>query len=183
MVHGFMSMPCDNPSQTGLDEETTTLNDLFDRRRRSLFAVALQRLRVVEDAEDAVQETYLKSRKVAWASVQNPDAMLTTIHLNVIYDMLRRRKHSPVEEGRYEEAAEVVASPQADPEQTLLSKIRWKLVSRSIDALPPVCRKIFLMVKIDGLSHAEISDHTGMSRAAIEKNVVRAMQRLRQDLT
>lgn len=175
-------MPRDDPFQDGFDDETAVFNSLFDKRRRSLFAVALQRLRVVEDAEDAVQETYIKSRKVAWRSVQSPDAMLTTIHLNVICDILRRRTHSLVEDGRYDEATEIVASPQADPEQTLLAKIRWKLVSRSIDALPPVCRKIFLMVKIDGLSHAEISTHTGMSRTAVEKNVVRAMQRLRQNL-
>lgn len=163
-------------------DEATSFDLLFGRRKQSLFALALQRLRNVEDAEDAVQETYLKAWKVAWESVESPDAMLTTIHLNVVRDILRRRAQSPVDTGILDEVAETVPSPQADPERALLAKMSWDKVARAIDALPPVSRKVFIMGKIQQLSHAEISDTTGMSRAAIEKNLVRAMQRLRRSL-
>lgn len=163
-------------------DEATAFDLLFSRRRRSLYALALQRLKNVEDAEDAVQETYLKALKVAWESVQSPDAMLTTIHLNVVRDMFRRRSQSPVEAGVFEAAAETIPCPHADPEQVLLAKMSWNKVARAIDALPPVSRKVFILGKIEQLSHAEISATTGMSRAAIEKNLVRAMQRLRRSL-
>lgn len=167
--------------ESGADD-APTFDLLFSRRKRSLYALALQRLKNTEDAEDAVQETYLKACKVAWESVQSPDAMLTTIHLNVVRDILRRRGQSLVEAGRFEEAAESIPSPHADPEQTLLAKRSWKRLAHAIEALPPVSRKVFIMGKIEQLSHAEISASTGMSRAAIEKNLVRAMQRLRRSL-
>lgn len=156
---------------------------IFGRRRRSLYALALQRLGVVEDAEDAVQETYVKCLGVAWQSVQSPDAMLTAIHLNVVRDMGRRRARSPVVADLPPEAADSAPCPAPDPEQCLLQRRRWHAVSAAIEALPPVCRKIFLMCKIDNLSHADISAATGMSRAAVEKNMVRALQRLRRDVT
>ena len=162
--------------------EATTFDLLFNRRRRSLYALALQRLKNTDDAEDAVQETYVKACKVTWESVQSPDAMLTTIHLNAVRDILRRRNLSPVDAGGFEEAVESVPSPQADPEQALLAKMSWKKLTQAVEALPPVSRKVFIMGKIEQLSHAEISASTGMSRAAIEKNLVRAMQRLRRSL-
>lgn len=162
--------------------EATAFDLLFNRRRRSLYALALQRLKNAEDAEDAVQETYVKARKVAWEAVQSPDAMLTAIHLNAVRDILRRRNLSPVDAGGFEEAVESVPSLQADPEQALMAKMSWKRFAQAIEALPPVSRKVFIMGKIEQLSHAEISASTGMSRAAVEKNLVRAMQRLRRSL-
>lgn len=163
-------------------DEATAFNLLFSRRRRSLYALALQRLKNTDDAEDAVQETYVKACKVAWESVQSPDAMLTTIHLNAVRDILRRRNHSPVDAAGFEEAAESIPSPHADPEQALLAKMSWKRFTQAVEALPPTSRKVFIMGRIEQLSHAEISASTGMSRTAIEKNLVRAMQRLRRSL-
>lgn len=163
-------------------EESADFADAFAARRRSLYALAFQRLGVVEDAEDAVQETYVKCLGVAWQSVQCPDAMLTTIHLNVIRDLIRRRTRSPVSIELASDAAESAPCPAPNPEQTLLHRRRWRTVCAAIEALPPVCRRVFLLCKIDNLSHAEISAATGMSRAAVEKNVVRAMQRLRRDM-
>lgn len=155
---------------------------LFCRRRRALHALAFQRLGNAQDAEDAVQESYVKCLSVAWESVQSPDAMLTTIHLNVIRDMLRRRVRSPLAAADAAELEEVRCQAP-DPEQALLARRRWDRVAAAIAALPPVCRRVFLMCKLDDRSHAEISAATGMSRAAVEKNVVRAMQRLRRDLS
>lgn len=163
-------------------EDTTAYDLLFQRRRQALYALALQRLRSPDDAEDAVQETYLKGLAVAWDAVQSPDAMLTTILLNGIRDLLRRRRSSPVEAEAYERAAETVAAAHPDPEQSLIGKLAWEAVVTAINALPPVSRKVFVLGKIEQLSSAEISARTGMSRAAIEKNLVRAMQRLRRVL-
>jgi RNA polymerase sigma factor, sigma-70 family len=163
-------------------EHAPDFDDIFARRRRSLYALALQRLGVMEDAEDAVQETYVKCLGVEWGSVQSPDAMLTTIHLNVVRDIARRRARSPIVVNAAAEDVDAAPCPAPDPEQALLHNRRWRAVSAAIDALPPVCRRVFLMCKLDNLSHADISAATGMSRAAVEKNVVRAMQRLRRDL-
>lgn len=163
------------PEDTGIDR-------VFASRRRSLYALALQRLKVVEDAEDAVQETYLKCLGVEWRLVKCPDAMLTTIHLNVVRDIGRRRARSPMASDVAAEVVENVPSPTSNPEQSLIVRRRWQTIADAVAALPPVCRRIFLMAKVENLPHAEISAATGMSRAAVEKNVVRAMQRLRQNV-
>lgn len=160
--------------------EETGIEQVFASRRRALYALALQRLKVVEDAEDAVQETYVKCLGVEWRSVKCPDAMLTTIHLNVVRDIARRRARSPVTSEMAADAVENVPSPTCDPEQSLLQRRRWQAVADAVAALPPVCRRIFLMAKVENLPHADISAATGMSRAAVEKNVVRALHRLRR---
>lgn len=158
-----------------------TVDTLFTRRRRALYALALQRLGNAQDAEDAVQDTYVKCLNVAWDRVQSPDAMLTTIHLNGIRDSLRRRARNPVGVAEADEMDQVRCLAPT-PEQALLSNRRWQRVAAAIAALPPVCRRVFLMCKLGENSHAEISAATGLSRAAVEKNIVRAMQRLRRDL-
>ncbi|MFC7335111.1 RNA polymerase sigma factor [Rhodocista pekingensis] len=155
---------------------------LFQTRRRALYALAFQRLGSAADAEDAVQDTYLKCRDVAWGAVQSPEAMLTRIHLNVIHDIRRRRRRSV--ELADADGPEAVSVPAAapDPEETLLARRRLRAAQAGIDALPPVCRRVFTLCRIDGLSHADISAATGLSRPAVEKHIVRAMQRLRRSI-
>ena len=53
---------------------------------------------------------------------------------------------------------------------------------RAIEALPERCRRIFLLSKRDGLSHAEIADEMGISIKTVENQLTKAYSRLRGEL-
>ena len=54
---------------------------------------------------------------------------------------------------------------------------------RAIEALPERCRRVFLLSKRDGLSHAEIADEMGISVKTVENQITKAYSRLRGELT
>ncbi|MFP3571271.1 sigma factor-like helix-turn-helix DNA-binding protein, partial [Paraburkholderia sp. SIMBA_030] len=51
---------------------------------------------------------------------------------------------------------------------------RLPLLQRALAELPRLCRESFLLRKIEGLSHPEIAEQLGMSRALVEKHIVNA---------
>ena len=52
----------------------------------------------------------------------------------------------------------------------------------AVDALPPRCREVFLAVKRDGMSHADIAAQMGISVKTVEAQITKAMTRLREAL-
>src|SRR5471032_970873 len=56
---------------------------------------------------------------------------------------------------------------------------RLEMLQRALAELPRLCRESFLLRKIDGLSHPEIAENLGISRALVEKHIVNAMKHCR----
>ena len=56
---------------------------------------------------------------------------------------------------------------------------RLEMLQRALAELPPRCRESFLLRKIEGLSHPEIAEHLGISKALVEKHIVNAMKHCR----
>jgi RNA polymerase sigma-70 factor (ECF subfamily) len=163
------------------------VDTLLQNRRTALYLLALQRLRSHADAEDAVQETALRCLSVDWATVLSPDGLLTTIHLNVIRDMARRRSSQatalpPADAVHGGASLERVPCPNPGPEQILYWRQRLSHLAALVQELPPRARKVFTLRRCEGLSHAEIAEQEHMSAAAVEKNVVRALRRLRKEM-
>ena len=53
------------------------------------------------------------------------------------------------------------------------------MLQRALAELPRLCRESFLLRKIEGLSHPEIAERLGISRALVEKHIVNAMKHCR----
>jgi RNA polymerase sigma-70 factor (ECF subfamily) len=74
--------------------DDAALTELFDRERRRLFGIAYRMLGSVGDAEDVVQETFLRYQRSARAeAVREPRALLTTIATRLAIDHLRSSRH------------------------------------------------------------------------------------------
>ncbi|MGH8366261.1 MAG: sigma factor-like helix-turn-helix DNA-binding protein, partial [Pseudomonas sp.] len=54
-----------------------------------------------------------------------------------------------------------------------------EMLERALAELPPLCRDSFLLRKLDGLSHLQIAERLGISRALVEKHIVNAMKHCR----
>ena len=74
----------------------------------------------------------------------------------------------------------LASEPQEDATERRFDVAR---LIAAIDTLPEKRRDVLILHKLEGYSHAEIADRLGMSRDAVEKNIVRALVDLRHRLT
>lgn len=154
--------------------------DYYASIRRFLRA----KLRGSDWADDLTQETFARAL-ASGGSVDDTragtrQAWLFEIAANLAVDF-----------GRRERVRAAVIDPDA-PLETLTSGQHDDTAERrhdaarliaAIDTLPRKRRDVLILHKLEGYSHAEIAAHLGMSREAVEKNVVRALADLRDRLT
>ena len=113
-------------------------------------SIAYQHLGSVADAEDAVQETFLKIHRAA--STYSGEASFSTwafrILINTCYDLLRKRRRR-TDDAAIEDVPERTAPSVDDAKRLTLRKL--------LADLPEQRRTVFTLFEIEGLSHAEIA--------------------------
>jgi RNA polymerase sigma-70 factor (ECF subfamily) len=133
----------------------------------ALYNTALRLARNAQDAEDLVQETFLKAYR-AYAQFTpgtNLKAWLFRILKNTFINEYRRRQAAPRETdfAAVEEAFESEIAPEAEgriknPEEEALEKAFDENVQRALDALPPDYRMAVLLADIEGFSYREVAE-------------------------
>ena len=168
---------------TGPDAEFTAL---VQRQSRFVFQVAYAVLLNSHDAEDAVQETFLKLyRNRGWQHVDNERAFLARVAWRVAVDLrprsLRVAKFSADSEAI---AISMDESPSSlpNPEQSLASANEHALVHAMIDALPEELRVPLVLSAFDELNSREIADILKIPEGTVRTRLQRARQMLRQKL-
>lgn len=170
------------------DEEAVRL--LTGRYNRRLFRVARSILRDDAEAEDVVQETYVRAFAGA-AGFRGESSLatwLTRIAVNEALGRLRRRRPTVewgAETAEGIEAERIVASSPAaprDPERTMADRQIHDLLEQSIDRLPDAFRTVFVARMVEGLSIEETADLFGLKPETVKTRVHRARVRLRRDL-
>lgn len=162
---------------------------LVECHSRKVFALAYRITGNEHDAEEVVQETFLKvHRKLG--RFQHRSRFSTWLHriaVNCAYDFLRRgRRHL---EGRQEPPAESSAPPREwtseDPsaERVLLGQEACERVKMALNLLSPQERTAFVLRHFEGLSSREIADRLGVGQSAAKHAVFRAVQKLRDRLS
>jgi RNA polymerase sigma factor (sigma-70 family) len=154
----------------------------FEAHRPRLKAVAYRMLGSLAEAEDAVQETWLRLARTDAGEIVNLAAWLTTVIGRVCLDMLRARK------GRREESLEmrlpdpVVSQEDAsDPEhQALLADSVGLALQVVLDALSPAERLAFVLHDIFGLPFEQIAPAVDRTPVTAKKLASRARQRVRE---
>ncbi|MGW6054239.1 sigma-70 family RNA polymerase sigma factor [Streptomyces sp. NPDC055189] len=170
--------------------EQDWLSARFAEHKGRLHAVAYRMLGSPSDAEDAVQEAWLRVGRADTGQVENPAGWLTTIVARVCLNMLEARKarrEDPAGALPPEPAApHVPAQPggrpggQAGPEeQTLLADSVGIALMVVLDTLTPAERLAFVLHDIFAVSFAEIGTIIDRSPAAARQLASRARQRIR----
>src|SRR6185503_3406669 len=145
--------------------ETEHLGQLFESERDHLRAVAYRMLGSANDADDAVQETWLRLNRSDAVSIENLGGWLTTVISRVCLDMLRSRK-SRREESLETELTESAAenSQAVNPEQeALLADSVGVALLVVLDTLTPPERLAFVMHDMFDVSFEEIASIIGRS--------------------
>lgn len=136
--------------------DSKIFEEIYRRFGDRMKSIAWNHLGNVSDAEDAVQETFLKIHRAA-ATFTGEAAFSTwayRILVNTCYDVLRRRKRR-IEETPIDETFERSAPAVDDTKRMALRKM--------LDELPEQRRTVFTLFEIEGLSHAEIAEILGIS--------------------
>jgi RNA polymerase sigma factor (sigma-70 family) len=157
------------------------LTELFQQHKRRLRAVAYRMLGSVAEAEDAVQEAWLRIRDQDPRAVENAQAWLTTVVGRVCLNMLRSRR------SRRETFSDVhVPDPVVtlrntpDPEQQalLVDSVGLALLV-VLDSLTPDERLAFVLHDVFGVPFSEIAGVLDRSEAAAQQLASRARRRVR----
>lgn len=158
----------------------------FEESRTHLRAVAYRLLGSTHEADDAVQEAWLRLSRADASGVDNLGGWLTTVVARVSLDMLRSRKakrETPIEYDGYEVArpapAQVEQSGQADPERHAVEVDAVGLAMLVVlDRLTPPERLAFVLHDMFALSFDEIAPIVDRSSAATRQLASRARRRV-----
>jgi RNA polymerase sigma-70 factor (ECF subfamily) len=154
---------------------------VFEQHRAHLRTVAFRMLGSLSEAEDAVQETWLKADRADTSGVENPAAWLTTVIGRVCLDMLRSRKSRREDtlDGQ-ESEPEVRVSRRVDPEEeALLADSVGHAMLVVLDALSPAERLAFVLHDMFALSFNDIAPIVERSPETTQKLASRARKRVR----
>jgi RNA polymerase sigma-70 factor (ECF subfamily) len=154
------------------------LTQQFELNRARLRGVAYRMLGSLSEAEDAVQEAWLRLNRSDRATIDNLSGWLTTVVSRVCLDMLRGRKvrgEAPI--------AEHVTTPRAegaDPEsEALLADSVGLALMVVLDTLGPAERLAFVLHDLFAVPFDEIASILGRSEAAAKQLASRARRRVR----
>lgn len=151
------------------------LDTLFRRHSMELVAFANQRGGELE-SEDLVQEAYLRLlQHPDLESINNPRAYLYKVTANLGSDHHRwkavRGKHMETEEVE----PEGLISPLPGLEALTEGELLLRKCLAALETLPDVYRHIFLLHRIDGLSHKEIAEAIQLPRRTVERYCAKAL--------
>jgi RNA polymerase sigma-70 factor (ECF subfamily) len=156
---------------------------LVERQSRFLFRVAYAVLLNAGDAEDAVQETFLKlHRNRGWQQAENERALLARIAWRTAVD-LRRRLSRPKSEPDGYALMEKLPSLGPGPEQAVASANEHAAVHALIDSLAEELRVPLVLSAVEEMNSREIGEALGIPEGTVRTRLQRARQILRQKLT
>jgi RNA polymerase sigma-70 factor (ECF subfamily) len=153
---------------------------LVETYSRLLFRVAHSVLRNQAEAEDVVQDVFVRviERRRSLQSIRDMRVWLVRIAWNLALD--RKRRIRPVQMD--ESFAECLAANTAPADEKLYESQRMKAVLREIERLPRAERHVLLLSAVEELGTAEIAQVVGRSESAIRALLFRARTRLRERL-
>lgn len=164
---------------------THAFRQLFDENKRKVYTLAYQYTKNKEDAEDILQETFIKAynslNKFKAQDNTNFSSWLYRIGINASIDHLRKNK---MKKDNYIDSDQLpsISSDEglSQPEHAIrIKEIRTKL-DLSLNKLPKGQRMVFILRHYQQLSVKEIADTMKCSEGSVKKQLFRAFQMIKK---
>jgi len=166
----------DRAERVGMADREAEFALLVGRHSRLMYRIAFSLLRNTQDAEDAVQEAFLKLyRGEAWRKMDNEKAFLARTVWRVALD----RRPKPKQEALVDSGAEF-ASKEDSPETSAVRGAQAARLRRMIDALPQDLRRVLVLGSIEELNSREIAEMIGIPEGTVRTRMMRAREELRR---
>lgn len=171
--------------------EREAFRQIVQRCNQRMFRVVRGVLHADADAEDVVQEAYVRAyeRIDSFRGESSLATWLTRIALNEAYGRLRKR-HDRVDieqdEALLRASAQVLAFPghalEADPADAAARAQMRRLLEQAVDALPEAFRLVYVLREVEGCSVEETAEALGLREETVKTRLHRARRRLREAL-
>ena len=172
-----------------LQQEDLTRDDRFwqeayEEHGEAVFRFLLRRLPSRDEAEDLLQETFVRAMRFDSFQGGNLRGYLMSIARHLIINKHRRPKvvvpfESPIED---EAPFERVAADDDSPEEKAAGRRLEREVARALQRLKPDHRRAFELAVLGQLSYGEVAAATGWSLSRVKSNVHRARKHLINEL-
>ena len=157
---------------------------LYGEKRANLVRVFAARLRSVAEAEDLVQDLFLKVQALGEVEVEGDgSALLFRIANNLMLDRLRSQARAGARDENWRGLQTTTLGDQSvadapSAEDVVAGRQRLSVMMATLETLPSQVARAFTLHKLEGFSHAETAVAMGVSRSAIEKHVSAALKAL-----
>jgi RNA polymerase sigma-70 factor (ECF subfamily) len=160
--------------------DVAALEQVMRRHNGRLFRVARSILSDDSDAEEALQDAYVRAFAgiAGFKGEASLATWLTRIAINEALLRLRRRRHdqAPIEEGL------ALADPRPSPEQDAARRELRGLVERALDTLPAAFRAVFVLRALEQMSVEDTAAALGIRPETVKTRFFRARRHLREQL-
>jgi RNA polymerase sigma-70 factor (ECF subfamily) len=171
--------------------DATAFSELLRRYEGKIFRLALHITQNREDAEDVLQETFLKAYEHLdqFQGQSKFYTWIVRIAVNQALMKLRKRKSDrsvslddTIDTGE-DTVAREIAGWDENPEQQYSREELSRILGGAVDDLAPIYRAVFVLRDVDELSTEETADALGLSVPAVKSRLLRARLQLRDKLT
>lgn len=155
-------------------EESTEFAALVQRQARFLYRVAYSVVRNTQDAEDVVQDTFLKLyRTGAWKGMKEEKAYLARVAWRIAVERLPNRNET--------DAVEVELAARGDsPEESALRGSAEALLRKMIDGLPEELRQVLVLSAMEEMTSRELAAVIGIPEGTVRSRLMRGKDELRR---
>ena len=168
------------PERSGPDEGDERADEVFDSHRSLLFSIAYRMLGSVADAEDMIQETFLRWQKTPPAGIRSPKAFLVTIVSRLCINQLQSARAKREEYQGPWLPEPLVTGDAGDPSAALSTAESLSVAFLVLlERLTPTERAVFLLREVFDYEYPEIGEILGLSLA----NCRQIFRRARQHVT
>jgi RNA polymerase sigma-70 factor (ECF subfamily) len=168
-----------------MDEARARFGDLVSRHQRRALRIAYQYLRDAADADEAVQDAFVKvfshiaSYREAWPF----EVWFTRILINGCLDRRRARSRRDrwfaPPDAAVSHKVQAFRSGEADPEARLLARERTARLAAAVDRLDGRQRMVFMLCHFGDCTPREVSAITGLNESTVRVHLFRAARKLR----
>ena len=156
------------------------LRTLFENNKKRIFYTAYQYVKNIEDAEDIVQDTFIKAyNHMDKFSSQNGTSFSAWLHkigINCSIDHLRRNKKAKEAKQEVEDPANIPTnSKNSDPEDASRMKEMHEKIEEFLNRLTARQRMIFILKHYQQLSTREIAEYMRCSEGSVKRQLFRAV--------
>jgi RNA polymerase sigma factor (sigma-70 family) len=165
------------------------LEAIYRASRPELLRFLIARIGDSGEAEDVLQELWLKLQQIPSGPIEHGRAYLFRMAQNLIVDRLRERQRRQRREQAWygdrtgqDQHGSQPKDPSRNAEETMLDREEAAAIASAIANLPAAAGRAFDLHKLQGLNHAEVAERLGISRSGVEKHMAVAMKYLRRAL-
>jgi len=168
------------------EDNERAFGELVSRYESKVYSLALKMVRNPEDAEDVLQDTFLRAYRGIKSFKGNSTFSTWIYRITANSALMRLRKRQlptvSIDDADEREAPINIADWAPGPVEQILNQETQAAMTEAIEALPPEFRQVFVLRDIEELSNAEVAEILDLSVAAVKSRLHRARLKVRNRL-